>query len=787
MAHLTYSRGLMPSVGGSHHQDRRLIHDTTASSRRSDQRPASQDNTSGSVHLTGGRGSQQLDTEAGANEDDEDDEDADEEADSSTAYDGEQPDDDTDADVPTRFCGYGKGGKGKGKRPAIRVEAIEDGKTIKETEVLFPEPGLIPHKHPSNSLKTNKKRTFSNLSSTSVLFGDDSTDQESFPRRKVARKLSNTVAKPLLAYKETEGEPFVAQYENAIESDDEDYSGVNLVPEDDESDVETIERREESYILQEEQQATTLLNEYRDARRLSLDSVESGNIFGVSAPLNDVFTSGLPEFGFAPFFEPEAIPASPEPAARRKFSDSSTKRVRFDDEVQVSDDSSSESSELDSTVFPDLFLDQDKLPPLLHQLMEVDPEDDGDIASPMSDASFWDFGQDESHMAQVENSDDSDDDSSVGSSGYDSDMGDTTDEEDFDTDLRPQTPTNNHSVLRQPVSAPGSRAATPKPFQRSSQPTGRHIPPARGVFIHDASNEAIAVTNRSTKTVTFYRPRTTVIPWIPITGYPSSTSSTANNSPRNSIAQPTANASDSEVSNEVFNNNFGTDIMFSGIFGSAPGNDYFGSESVGPPEAFYPFVSVGSGGNLNTMDEDDEDSDDFEDDLNITDFMDFGSEGDDTDEDQDEDLEDTDVPATPATSTLALDGSTPAHPMSSTPVNRTRSATDVLLQHFGRGVVTAFRSNQDRYRDVASLPSDPAARASVSRPVRSGKSAETLITPLRKRSRANRVIKSPLKAMSNIGNNHSSPLGAVTRATGRLQTSVMSPPRGPPPRMGTFS
>lgn len=277
-----------------------------------------------------------------------------------------------------------------------------------------------------------------------------------------------------------------------------------------------------------------------------------------------------------------------------------------------------------------------------------------------------------------------------------------------------------------------------------------------------------------------------MIPWIPMTGYPSSTSSTANNSPRNSIAQPNANASDSEVSNEIFNNNLNTDIMLSGIFGSAPGNDFFGSESIGPPEAFYPFVSIGSGGNLNAMDEDDEDSDDFEDDLNITDFMDFGSEGDDTDEDQDEDAEDTDAPATPATSTLALDGSTSAHPMSSTPVNRTRSATDVLLQHFGRGVVTAFRSNQDRYRDVASLPSDPAARASVSRPVRSGKSAETLITPLRKRSRSNRVAKSPLKAMSTIGN-RSSPLGAVTRATGRLQNSVLSPSRGPPPRMGTFS
>lgn len=792
MAHFTYSRGRPASVGGSHHQDRRLIHETSASSHHTNQRPVSQDNIPANVHLTGGRGSSQSDTEAGANEDDEeeadDDEEEEEEADSSTAYEGEQPDNNTDNNVPAQLFGYGKGGKGKGKRPAIRVESIEDAKAHKEDAISVHGPGLIPHKYPLSSLKTNKKRTFSNLSSTSVLFGDDSTDQESFPRRKVVRKLSNSGAKPLLAYNKTGKDSLVTQYENAIESDDEDYSGVNLVPEDDESDVETIERREESYILQEEQQATTLLNELRDARQPSLESAGSDNIFGASVPLEDVYNTTLPEFAFAQFFEPEAIPPSPEPAAKRKFSDSSTKRVRFDDEVQVSDDSSSESSELDSTVFPDLFLDQDKLPPLLHQLMEVDPEDDGDIGSPMSDASFWDFGQDEPHMAQVEHSEDSeDDDSSVGSSGYDSDMGDTTDEEDFDTDLRPQTPMNNHSVLRQPASAPGSRAATPKPFQRSSQPTGRQVPPARGVFIHNSSNEAIAVTNRSTKTVTFYRPRTTIVPWIPMTGYPSSTSSTTNNSPRNSIAQPNTNVSDSEVSNEVFNNNMSTDIMFSGIFGSAPGNDFFGSESIGPPEAFYPFVSVGSGGHLNPMDEDDEDSDDFEDDLNITDFMDFGSEGDDTDEDQEEDLDDTDVPATPAKSTLALDGSTPAHPVSSTPVSRTRSTTDVLLQHFGRGVVTAFRSNQDRYRDVASLPSDPAARASVSRPVRSGKSAETLITPLRKRSRSSRVIKSPLKTMSTIANNHSSPLGAVTRATGRLQNSVLSPSRGPPPRMGTFS
>lgn len=275
-----------------------------------------------------------------------------------------------------------------------------------------------------------------------------------------------------------------------------------------------------------------------------------------------------------------------------------------------------------------------------------------------------------------------------------------------------------------------------------------------------------------------------MIPWIPLTGYHSSTSSTANNSPRNSIAQMNANASDSEVSNEVFNNALGTDIMLSGIFGSAPGQDYFfDNASIGPPEAFYPFVSIGSNGNMNLMTDDEyDDSEDFEDDLNITDFMDFGSDGEDSDLEQDED--DTDMPATPATSRVAHNGSTPAlsTPMTETPVNRRRTTSDAMLEHFDRGVVTAFRNNQNRFRDVASLPQDPAVRASVSRPVRSGKSAETVITPLRKRSKSNRIARTPMHAKSTIGN-HSSPLSGISKASSRLQNSI----RGPPPRMGTFS
>jgi hypothetical protein len=391
------------------------MHDTTTGIRRSDQRPVSPDAALGNDHPTDGRGSEQSATEGAA--DDEDDE----EEDSSAAKDNEQEEDDddeTDVDVPAFSHGYGKGGKGKGKRPAIRVEPVEDIESHGEDDETTSHEIDTLLKHPVNQLlMSNKKRTFSNLSSTSVLFGDDEADQDSFPRRKMARKLSNAASMPLLTY--TENDEAQVTYENAIETDDEDYSGVNLVPEDDDSDMEMMEQQEENYILQEEQQATTLLNEFRDARRLSLESCLSDNIFDVTAPLDDVFMSSLPDYGFAQFFEPEALPASPVPAAKRKFSDGSAKRVRFDDEVQLSDSSSSESSELDSSMFPDLFLDQDKIPPSLHQLLEFDNDDDnGDVASPGSEASFWDFEQTESRITQVDHSDDTDDESSGESSGY---------------------------------------------------------------------------------------------------------------------------------------------------------------------------------------------------------------------------------------------------------------------------------------------------------------------------------------------------------------------------------
>lgn len=215
--------------------------------------------------------------------------------------------------------------------------------------------------------------------------------------------------------------------------------------------------------------------------------------------------------------------------------------------------------------------------------------------------------------------------------------------------------------------------------------------------------------------------------------------------------------------------------MLTGIFGSAPGTDYFFSnDNVGPPEAFYPYLSVGSNGSLEAYDDEDFESEDFEDDLNIADFMDFGDDSDNSD--MEDDGEETDAPTTPGAS-QANGATVQASPIEETPGNRKRTTSDVMLEHFDRGVVTAFRNNQNRYRDVASLPSDPTARNAVSRPVRSGKSADALITPLRKRSKSNRIAKSPRVPIP-----QSSPLTGVSKTQGS-----MAAPRRPPPRMGTFS
>lgn len=417
MAHTTHARAIAAELGGKHFHNHKLIHDSPVGVRSSDQRSSSSDDAAPtSTHHARGRGGGQATDEEASSEDDDED--------SSPDQDDDQEDEEDDPEVLAPSHGRGKG---KGKRPAIRFGPAGRDESQEEEgdEASSRETGLKPSQHPVNQLLTpkEKKRTFSNVSNTSVLFGDNDSEEQLFPRRKVARKLSNSSNKPLLKYKENANRDMNG-FENTIESDDEDYSGVNLVPDDDDSDVGDIEQEEETFIIRdEEQQATVLINQYNDARRLSLDSCTSDNIFDLTAPLDQGYLEGmnLPDIGFGQFFEPEAVPSTPDQSAKRKYSDASTKRVRFDDEVQVSDSSSTSSSELDSSLYPDLFLEQDKLPPSLFQLLENDnDEDNGDFDSPTSEGSFWDLGQDEARSTPFKGGGDLDNSSDPGSSGYES-------------------------------------------------------------------------------------------------------------------------------------------------------------------------------------------------------------------------------------------------------------------------------------------------------------------------------------------------------------------------------
>jgi hypothetical protein len=432
MADLVHSRSAFAEMGGHHLHDHKFDYDTSNGVRYSEQRPSPEATPQGSTNHDGGRGSGLAATEEAANEDDDED--------SSSNKEDEQEDDEDDPEVLAPSHGYGKG---KGKRPAIRFEPADDEAESQddEDETASRGAGLSSSMHPvSKLLNGNKKRTFSNVSNTSLLFGDEDAAQSTFPRPKVARTLSHSGGTGLLAYKATSGED-ESGFENAIESsdedneagdaeqeadddDDEDYSGVNLIPDDD-SDIERMEQEEETFIIHEELHQTPDLfqNSFNDARRPSLDSYGS-DVFDFETTNGATFYApvNMQDVGFGSFFESEPLPAAREPISKRKLSEGSAKRVRFDDEVQVSDSASSTSSEeIDSALFPDLFLEQDKIPPSLYQLMETDNDtDNGDFPSSASEHSYWDVGQDETrNLAQLD-SDDFDESSDPGSSGYES-------------------------------------------------------------------------------------------------------------------------------------------------------------------------------------------------------------------------------------------------------------------------------------------------------------------------------------------------------------------------------
>jgi hypothetical protein len=243
-----------------------------------------------------------------------------------------------------------------------------------------------------------------------------------------------------------------------------------------------------------------------------------------------------------------------------------------------------------------------------------------------------------------------------------------------------------------------------------------------GSFIVD-ENKAMAFIDPNTKQLRIQPARQPFIDPF------NSTASSVHNSPQVNFA---GLAYESDTSDFPRLMNGPSDVMMSGVFGGMPGQRYedgrFVMEAnngpllIGPPEAFYPFTSIRTDGT--PEEEDDYDTEEeFDDDVDLlTAFLDM--EDDDEDEPGFFDEEIT----SPATTDAPPD-STPAGPRSMV----------AMLDHLDRGVVSSFRNNQDRHRHVSQFSHD---MTQDSTPIRDGRNADDVMTPLRKR-KGGGILKKP--------------------------------------------
>ena len=288
----------------------------------------------------------------------------------------------------------------------------------------------------SSSMK--RKRTTSELSTGTILSTieqDNDEDEVVYPRKRMDRRLSNENG--LLRYDqrvvEVDEDIDVAEYSKAIESSSEDEA---VVLDDDSTDDEAtnadealddldIEEEEEALILEEEE-----LRDFTGTAASSVVGADSDielpsdlDLGFLNSEMDDVFDAGE-SFFFRGMHSDQETP-------RRKKSDASARRVRFQDEIDIAQantySASTTSSETDIDIFPDLldnpFKSQDELPANLRS--QIEDEEDAEVgngASSDGEGSVWDFGEEkasENFFAWHDEAGSDSDDSGSDLSGYD--------------------------------------------------------------------------------------------------------------------------------------------------------------------------------------------------------------------------------------------------------------------------------------------------------------------------------------------------------------------------------
>ncbi|KAI9800512.1 MAG: hypothetical protein M1825_004060 [Sarcosagium campestre] len=496
-------------------------------------------------------------------------------------------------------------------------------------------------------------------------------------------------------------------------SSDDDYMGVDLISDSDE-DEPSVERAEERLIMDSELEGDADIDLTAPFGVDEWDGIHlDESLFPAeSSVLDDLFPHANPYFANE-FDMLNTSNTSAQEVGSECVSES--KRVRFKDDPVHSRTPSTSSSEEDMEPFPDLFMQQDQMDPGFRHIIEHEQED-GVSESSAGEGSYWDFGgSDEHDIHQAFDASGESDDSDVSSSGYESDEGETTDE-----DLPPPSAiARTRSVLRRPSTSSIDMDGDSSPagsFRQSFKLKHRRPGPSLGSWVADPS-KPIAVLDNSGKRMIIFPAQTVRNETNPAFGAPMSSDSSVAVSPmhvpiqmsddsdvdQSDFSRPAYMASMPPLSSSAYNRTLG------GLLQGVPGNEYLmGGQILGPPEAFYPFMDIGVDGTMQPMEDDDAtESDDPEETLNVLDFIDFGN-GSSAEEDNGKGNDDQDEEGTLAPPATPVDNAMPTLPPIenasgvgvSEPAalrSETNSAND-MLSHFDRGVVTAFRRNQNRHK-----------------------------------------------------------------------------------------
>ncbi|KAL3482307.1 hypothetical protein BJX99DRAFT_216770 [Aspergillus californicus] len=457
------------------------------------------------------------------------------------------------------------------------------------------------------------------------------------------------------------------------DSSDDVYAAVDYISDGDDEDQD-VEILEELMILESEDEhdlGGTMKSSAGDTHDWASSNVFSDDLFFSSAPFFDEHQlySAMEAFGETDVASETAV-ETPVP-----------RRVHFEEDS----DSSSGSDSYTEDEVPGDFLQQDSLDPQLRRMIESDNNELVRHSSRrQSDEIYGDSDYGHSNIYHVES------DAAAASegtlSGYETDDGDTTDE-----DLPPPaTITHPRSILRRDSSASLAPGVEEKPEPMARRRRG----PLMGTFVADPHKPVALVDCTGKHLVIIPAYSSSRHDWLESAA--TSACGTANNSPR----ATTMHLIDESDTDALVSPNMDYSPMLASsanLMMTALGNDIApGGQVMGPPEAFYPSRDFA----IDSSFEEDEEDDDPEAKLNVDDFIDFGDGSSDDDSDR---AYEEDTMASPM-AMKAVGGTNGISAANRSAEPQQASSAERFLNHLDRGIVTAFRQNHNRYQALLRLP-----------------------------------------------------------------------------------